>query len=190
MSEKKKFVLGSGELFVIPYNGAIPENDLLETENNRLGLISGGATIEYKPSFYTVEDDIGLLKEPILTSEALTLKTGVLTPDMSFVDKASPTVKTATSTDSKTKTTKIGGLKNADGKKYLIRFRHVPAANPDYHLRFTMIGVNQSGFSLGMVKDKEVVVDMEFAATPMDDTGALGRFDEPNDQPDDTPQGG
>ncbi|WNX85254.1 hypothetical protein RWV98_02970 [Agathobaculum sp. NTUH-O15-33] len=177
MSDKKKFVLGSGELFALEYTGAIPSDEIIETEENRLGLISGGATIEYKPNFYTVEDDIGLCKEPILTSEALTLKTGVMTPDMSFVDKAAPTVKTTTAAN--TKTTKIGGLKNADGKKYLVRFKHVPAANPDYNLRFTMIGVNQSGFSLGMVKDKEVIVDMEFAATPMDNTGALGRFDEP-----------
>lgn len=177
MSAAKKFVLGSGELYVVPFTGTLPENATIEADSNRLGLISGGATLEYKPTFYTVQDDLGLVKEEILTAEEVTLKSGLLVPDMSFVERAAPTARSTTA--SSVKTTKLGGLKNADGKKYIVRFVHVSAADPDYALRVTIVGVNRSGFSLGMLKDKEVVVDHEFGATPMDSAGTLVQFDEP-----------
>ena len=35
----------------------------METEENRLGDIQGGATLEYKPTYYTVNDDLGLVKD-------------------------------------------------------------------------------------------------------------------------------
>ena len=38
-----------------------------------------------------------------------------------------------------------------------------------------------SGFSLGFLKDKETIVDLTFAAQPMDGTGTLVELDEPDD---------
>ena len=51
-----KITLGSGNLYYKEFSGSIPENSAIETENNRLGYISGGATLEYKPTIYEAKD--------------------------------------------------------------------------------------------------------------------------------------
>ncbi len=66
---KKRFILGSGHMYLMEYTGTIPEDSVLEVEENKIGVISGGATLEYKPTFYTVEDDLGTVKEALLTAE-------------------------------------------------------------------------------------------------------------------------
>lgn len=53
----EKIVLGSGKLYVVEFSENIPENAVLETEENRLGYIKGGASIEYTPTFYEAKDD-------------------------------------------------------------------------------------------------------------------------------------
>lgn len=182
IANSKDFILGSGDLYVVEYTGTIPENTVLETDANRLGRIKGGATLSYKPEFYAVEDDLGTIKEEILTSEKVSLKSGIMTPNMGFIQKVAPTVKVTPGTAGASPTptvTKLGGIKNANGKKYIVRFVHVSAADPNYTLRVTILGNNTSGFDLGLIKDKETVVDLEFSATPMDSTGTLVQFDEP-----------
>ena len=59
---KESIVLGSGDLYCTEFmgtNAALPSNEVLETEENRLGHIKGGAEIEYAPSFYEAKDDMG-----------------------------------------------------------------------------------------------------------------------------------
>ena len=59
---KESIVLGSGDLYCTEFTGtnaALPSNEVLETEENRLGHIKGGAEIEYAPSFYEAKDDMG-----------------------------------------------------------------------------------------------------------------------------------
>ena len=59
---KESIVLGSGDLYCTEFTGtnaALPNNEVLETEENRLGHIKGGAEIEYAPSFYEAKDDMG-----------------------------------------------------------------------------------------------------------------------------------
>ena len=50
---KESIVLGSGDLYCTEFTGtnaALPSNEALETEENRLGHINGGADLEYAPS--------------------------------------------------------------------------------------------------------------------------------------------
>ncbi len=50
---KESIVLGSGDLYCTEFTGTnaeLPSNEVLETEENRLGHIKGGAEIEYAPS--------------------------------------------------------------------------------------------------------------------------------------------
>ena len=151
-------------------------------EENKIGVISGGATLEYKPTFYTVEDDLGTVKEALLTAEEVTFKSGLLAPNMSFAAFSAPTARVEPATaQKKRRVTKIGGVANADGKSYIVRFLHASTADPGYKLRATIVGVNTSGFSLGFLKDKETIVDLTFAAQPMDGTGTLVELDEPDD---------
>ena len=76
---------------------------------------------------------------------------------------------TAKVTETETKrTVKVGGLGNYDDKQYVIRFVHVSG-----NKRVTIVGQNQSGFTLTFAKDKETIVDAEFKALPNDATGTL-----------------
>lgn len=176
---KHSFLLGSGLLYVMEYSGTIP-TDIgdIETEENRFGLVSGGAALEYKPTFYGVNDDLGYVKEQILTAEEVTLKSGLLFPNAKFIEKAAPTASITEDTAAGTRTTEIGGLSNISGKSYLIRFVHKSAVDPSKGFRVTIVGTNQSGFSLSFAKDKESITDMEWSAKPLNDEGRLIRIEE------------
>ena len=57
MSKKERIILGSGQVYLVEFANAFPEVDTICVEDNRLGYISGGATLEYKPSFYQAKDE-------------------------------------------------------------------------------------------------------------------------------------
>lgn len=169
-----KIVLGSGDVYYKEFAGVIPENSAIETDENKLGFIQGGATLEYKPSYYTCKDDSGVIQKTIITDEEATLKTGILT----FCGKTLAVLcETGRVTeDSKIRTVKIGGLKNTNGKKYVIHFHHKDKVDGD--IRVTIVGKNESGFSLAFAKDKETVIDAEFKCQPQDDEGTLIKYQE------------
>ncbi len=168
----EKIVLGSGKIYTAEFTGEIPTDAVLEVDANLLGLISGGATLEYKPEFYTAEDDLGLKQKTVITKEDVTLKSGL----MSFNGK---TLKKLAATASVTeaagkRTLKIGGVANQDRKSYLIRFLHEDDIDGD--IRVTIVGNNQAGFALAFMRDKETVVDVEFKAMALDATGTKIMF--------------
>jgi len=80
--DKESIVLGSGDLYCTDFQGtneAIPDDAVIETEDNRLGHIKGGAEIEYAPEFYEAKDDMGKVSKVIITEEEATLKSGIMT---------------------------------------------------------------------------------------------------------------
>ena len=176
MSETKteKIVLGSGKLFVDEFTGKIPADAAIETDAKLLGLIQGGASLEYKPEFYTAEDDLGLVSKTIITKEEARLKSGVMTWNGNTLKKLCSTARVSEAGG--VRKVKIGGKSNQDGKSYLIRFVHEDAIDGD--VRITIVGKNQAGFSLAFAKDKETVINAEFKAQPHDSEGTLIVFDE------------
>ena len=173
--ENEKIVLGSGKIYCMEYNGSIPEDNVIETENNRLGYVQGGATLEYTPGFYEAKDDLGYVTKTILTEEEAKLKTGIMTFNGGTLNKLCTTGR-VTETETK-RTLLIGGAGNQDGKFYLIRFLHEDAVDGD--IRLTIVGRNEAGFSLSFVKDKETVINAEFKALPKIDTdGTLIKYEE------------
>ena len=50
MANTEKIVLGSGKLYVTTFSGTLPEDTALETSDNLIGLIQGGATLTYTPT--------------------------------------------------------------------------------------------------------------------------------------------
>lgn len=79
MAETKKapsnIILGSGYIYYQDFNGeTVPDVDTICTEANVLGYIQGGATLSYKPTFYTASDDDGTHQKTIITEEEATLK--------------------------------------------------------------------------------------------------------------------
>lgn len=171
----EKIVLGSGKLYTQEFiSSVIPTNEELETDDNLLGLIQGGATLVYKPKFVEVEDDLGLVSKTILTEEAVTLSSGVLTWCGKTLSKVCSTARVTEKAGKRT--VKIGGLGQHDGKKYVIRFVHEDKVDGD--IRVTIVGSNQAGFTFKFIKDKETVLDAEFTAAPMDNEGTKIIFEE------------
>jgi len=175
MSEgEERIVLGSGKLYVMDFAEAIPANAEIETEANLLGLIQGGASIEYKPTFYEAKDDMGLVSKKIITDEEAILKSGVMTWNLNTLEKLCSTGKVTEATG--IRTLKIGGLGNYDDKQYVIHFLHADSTDGD--MRVTIVGANETGFTLAFAKDKETVIDAEFKAQPADEDGTLIIFQE------------
>lgn len=176
MDEKKeKITLGSGTLYILEFDGSLaepPASDIIETPENELGKIQGGASIEYKPTFYEAKDDSGEVVKSIITEEEVTLKSGIMTWNGNTLKKLSSTARVTEA--SGIRTVKIGGIKNNNGKKYVIHFLHEDPQDGD--IRVTIVGQNQAGFSLAFAKNKETVVDAEFKAQPQDSEGTLIKY--------------
>lgn len=174
MSER--ITLGSGNLYYKEFTGEIPENETIETEQNRLGYISGGATLEYKPTYYEAKDDLGVVVKTILTEEEVILKSGIMTFNGKTLEVLCETGRVTEDSAKHIRTVKIGGPGNANGKSYIIHFVHKDPVDGD--IRITIVGKNQAGFSLAFAKDKETVIDAEFKALPQDSEGTLIKYQE------------
>lgn len=167
----KRIVLGSGKLYVSAYNkdSGIPEDAVIETDENLLGYISGGATLTYTPEFYEAKDDLGYVSKSYLTKEDVVFTSGILTWNADTLDKLTATGRV--SSDASQKTVKIGGFGNYDGKLYVIHFIHEDSE--DGAIRITIVGNNQAGFEMQFQKDSETVINAEFKAAPLDNEGTL-----------------
>lgn len=175
MAINKKIVLGSGKLYASEFTDSIPESTTLETDDNLLGLISGGATLTYEPEFYTASDDLGIAVKKMITTENVTLESGILTWNGKTLAKLASTA-TVDETQAGKRTVKIGGVGNYDGKQYVLRFVHEDAAEGD--IRITIVGSNEAGFEMAFAKDEETVIDATFTAFPIDDKGTLIIYEE------------
>lgn len=176
MSDKKRdaevITLGSGDLMIKEYDGAIPAYTEFNPETDLLGRIQGGATLEYKGEWYDAKDDSGKAIKTIITNEEATLKSGVITWNGKTLEKL---VSTARVTESAgIRTVKIGGIANHNGKSYALCFHHTDKVDGDVWL--VVRGVNKAGFSLSFLKDKETVIDAEFMCLPQDDEGTLIQY--------------
>lgn len=187
---KESIVLGSGEFYCAKFMGTdqeLPTNEELETDENRLGYIKGGATIEYKPSFYEAKDDMGRVSKVIITEEEATLKSGIMTWCGTTLDKLCQTARVSEVVEKKKRVVKIGGVGNAKGEKYILHFVHKD--NEDGDIRVNIVGNNQAGFTIAFAKDNETVIDAEFKAQPMDKEGTLILYEEDMDKLPEIPGG-
>lgn len=176
MSDKKRdaevITLGSGNLLCKEYEDTIPAYTDFSDETDLLGRIQGGATLEYKGEWYEAKDDTGKVVKTIITSEEATLKSGILTWNGKTLEKLCSTAR-VTEADG-IRTVKIGGVGNHNGKSYAFCFHHIDKADGDVWI--VIRGVNQAGFSMAFVKDKETVIDAEIKCLPQDDEGTLIQY--------------
>lgn len=170
----KRITLGSGKLYCIPFADTLPEVSTICVEQNLLGHIKGGATLEYAPTFYEAKDDLGYVVKTIVTEETATLKSGILTFDGTTLNKLCDTGRVTEDTQKKTRTLKIGGIGNAQGNKYVICFHHEDAVDGDIWV--LIVGQNQAGFTLAFAKDAETVIDAEFKCLAQDSDGTLIQY--------------
>lgn len=175
--DKESIVLGSGDLYIAEFEGKdkeLPTHEEIETEENRLGHIKGGASLDYTPSFYEAKDDMGRVSKVIITEEEALLKSGIMTWCGLTLEKLCQTAR-VTEKNGK-RIVKIGGVGNATGKKYILRFVYKDEEDGD--IRITIVGNNQAGFSIAFAKDGETIIDAEFKAQPMDKEGTLILYEE------------
>lgn len=168
---KQTITLGSGNLYITEFKGSMPIDTEIEKEENLAGYIQGGAVLEYKPEYYTAEDDLGKVKKKIITKEEAKLKSGIMTWNAQTLKQLVATGRVTEDTEKGVRIIKIGGISNNDNKNYIIHFVHEDKVDGD--VRVTIVGKNTAGFTLAFAKDKETVVDAEFEAIPSDDEGTL-----------------
>lgn len=167
---KESMIIGSGELYCKEYTDGmtINTNDICQAANLVVG-VQGGATLEYKPTYYEAKDDAGKHIETIITDEEATLKSGFVCKIGAMLHKLSPTARETTANGKRE--VKIGGLANNNRKSYVWCFWHKDTIKGDIWI--IMRGQNQSGFSLAFVKDKESLVEIEVKGMPLDNDGTL-----------------
>ena len=179
---KESIVLGSGDLYCTEFEGTYKDlqtNEALDTEELRLGSIKGGEEIEYTPSYYEAKDDMGKVSKVIITEEEATFKSGIMTWCGTTLQKLCQTARVTEDKAKKKRIVKIGGIGNADGKRYVIHFVHKDPVDGD--VRVTIVGNNQAGFTIAFAKDSETVIDAEFKAQPVDKEGTLILYEEDMD---------
>lgn len=166
---KKNITLGSGKIYVAEYSGAMPTVDTLCVEENLLGYIKSGASLEYTQEPYEEKDDLGIVSKVIVTSEEALLKCGILTWNgetlKHLVDRCGVT------TEGGKRITKIGGAGNAQGKDWAICFAHED--KKDGNLWLLLRGQNTGGITLTFATDSGTLIEPEFKAIPHDDKGTL-----------------
>lgn len=167
--DKTNITLGSGKIYLTPYTDTVPDVATLCVDDNLLGYIKGGASLEYTEETYEETDDLGFVKKVITTSEEAILKCGLLTWNgstlKSLIDRC-----TVTEAAGK-RTVKIGGAGNKQNTNYAICFHHEDKTDGD--LWILIIGRNTAGATLSFAKDAGSVIEPEFKALPQDDDGTL-----------------
>lgn len=163
--------LGSGDVYYQEYDEAVgmPDVSTICASGNLLGRISGGATLEYKGSWYTAKDDTGKVEKTLITDEEVTFKTGIITWNGKTLAVLTATARVTESGGMRY--VKIGGIANDDRKSYIICFHHTDKIDGDVWVMIR--GKNQGSVSLAFAKDKETTVDAEFTAQAQDDEGTL-----------------
>ena len=166
--------LGSGDLYIMDFEGSIPQDTEIEVLTNKIGSIKGGAELEYAPESYTVTGDNGMTYKAFITKEEVTFKSGILTWNLDVLDKL--TMGGELTTEEEKKVLKIGKNGPSAIKQVLIRFVH--SIDSKNKVRMTMIGSPTSGFTLAFNPEEETVIDAEFSALSQED-GTLVKFEMP-----------
>ena len=171
-----EIILGSGDLVLMEFTGEIPEDSVIEADDNRAGNIKGGATLEYSMESQTVQDDKGRVKKTIITKETVNLKTGLITWVKKYIQALVQTARVDETTKSGHRIFKLGGLANVNKTRWLWRFVHT--RDDGRKLRVTVTGKNTGTISLAFATDKETTCDAAIAADTLDKEGTLVILDD------------
>lgn len=166
---KETITLGSGKIYLTDFSETMPTVEDICKEENLLGYIKGGASLEYTEEPYEEKDDLGIVSKIITTSEEAILKCGLLTWNGETLTKLINRCKTTEAAGKRT--TKIGGAGNAQGGYYAICFHHSDKTDGD--LWILIKGRNTAGATLTFATDAGTVIEPEFKAMPHDEDGTL-----------------
>lgn len=177
MADKDDVKLGSGDLYIMEFTGTMPEDTAIETEANKIGHIKGGAVLEYTNEWKVVSDDRGVVIKNFLTKENVLFKSGILSWNGKVLEALCATARvTEAATEKPYRVVKIGGLKHANGKSYVIHFVHTEGT--EIENKITIVGNSKNGFKIAYDPENETVLDAEFTAISQDDEGTLVTYKE------------
>lgn len=158
-ADTSKVILGSGKLYIAALeDGAIPEN--LVSDANCVGDIKGGAELSYTPEIQEVKNDFGETRKAFITSEAVKLKTGIMTWDLPVMEKFT----LGGTYNSTTKKLTIGGKSAIT--QYALAFVHEADG---FDVTVTMKGYNASGWTFKFDPENAATTEVEFTATKGND---------------------
>ena len=167
--DKNTITLGSGKVYLMDYSETMPTVDVICADENLLGYIKGGASLEYTQETYEEKDDLGFVSKIITTTEEAILKCGLITWNGNTLTKLIDRCKT-TEAEGK-RTTHIGGAGNAQGGYYAICFKHEDKV--DGNLWLLLKGRNNAGVTLTFSSEEGTLLEPEFKAMPHDGDGTL-----------------
>lgn len=174
---KQIIPLGSGFIYCVEFDGTnIPEDAALETDENRLGYIEGGAELAYTPSTNTIKDDYGIVQRTILTAEEAILSASLIAWSSANLDKFAQTARIDETTKQGHRIIKIGGIQHDAKKRYLYRFHHPDAEFGD--VRVTVVGTQTGGLTLAFKPEEAGALALEVTASSQDSEGTLILYDE------------
>lgn len=168
--ETKKHILGSGKIRIEEYNGTLPESwdTFFSSEENIFGAVKGGAELEYSVDVFEDQSDLGEVKIREITAENVLLRSGIMTINGETLKVLCETAEILNDSATNKDTIKIGGLSKKKDQRYIIGFEHYSKK-----LRIIIMGHNTAGFTISLKQDAATVVDVEFAAEALDNTGTL-----------------
>lgn len=170
---KDTIPLGSGIPYMVEYTDEIPETPAeVCTEENRLGYVQSGASLEYSEDTHVEKDDLGRVYKEVTTEEEVLLKLGLLTWNGESLAKLID--RSTTEEKDGMRVTKIGGPGNAKGKYYVVCF-HIPD-KVDGDMYVMIVGRNTAGASISFAMDSASKIEPEFRAIPHDEDGTLVRI--------------
>lgn len=172
---EKPITIGSCKAYLDEFDGTtIPSHTEICKAENQLAYSKGGATITYTKETYEAKDDFGLIRKTIITSDGASVKLGLLGWVGTTLAKLESTARVTE--ENGIRTTKIGGVGNDNGKRYVLCLHHEDKQDGDCW--WTIVGKNTAGFELAYSADGETKVEPEFTAESMDDAGTLIIFEE------------
>lgn len=173
--ELNRIPLGSMDFYVVEFSGTIPQDSAIETESNMIGRTKNGGTVNYSSTWYEAASDDGKARKRKLTDESASISYGNITWNGNTISKLVATART--SEESNKRTTKIGGIVNDNGKRYLIRGVHKDPVDGD--VRITGVGVNTGGWEAIYSPTQETIITPTFELEPkLDSEGTLLIYEE------------
>lgn len=168
---KENITLGSGKAYIMEFLDTLPSVDDICKPENLLAHIKGGAELSYTEETYEEKDDLGLVSKVITTTEEALMKLGLLTWNGNTLKYLADRCTVTEDTTKGTRTIKIGGAGNTQGKEWVVCFFHED--KKDGNLWVLIRGRNTAGMTITFAADAGTVIEPEFKALPQDDKGTL-----------------
>lgn len=163
-------VLGSGTSYLKEFDADTDLSDFASlvaevcVPKNKLGSTKNGATLTYTATSYTAKSDLGDVSKTVLQAEDASLALGIITVGPNMLSLIVETSNVNVDEETGLKVLQIGGVGNANGKKYVLVFYHKDAQDGD--IAVMIVGKNTAELSFAFSQENETIINPTFTAEP------------------------